>query len=374
MDLFEYEGKCMMNKFGIPIPTGSLITSENEKPPMAVSCILKAQVMTGGRGKAGGVKVCNTMEEYMQHAHSILNMSIKGHPVCGLLAEEIIKADRELYLSITLQGVKVPTLIASKVGGMDIEKIAKEEPEKIIKIEIDPFTGLKDYQIRYLADKLEIADVTEAAEFVKKVEKAFFESGAKLVEINPLGLVDGRLIAMDSKFVLDDYGTFMKSTGQELLEKRKNLYHYIVPEKEKTTVTFVPLAGDVGLISDGAGTGMLTLDLLVDEGIEVSSFGELGGMTSPEVMYRALELTFQNNPDVKALIIVLIGGFNRMDNMAVGITSYMKEHHINIPVFCRMCGTKQEEGIRIMEEYGLKTYDILTETVKALVSCKKEGF
>ena len=373
MNLFEYEGKSILKQYDIPVPDSQLVVSEKETAPMDFPFVLKAQVMTGGRGKAGGVKVCHDASEYSTYAHDIINMTIKGHQVHGLLAEAMVSPAHELYMSITLQGVKVPTLIASAKGGMDIEQVAKEEPEAIIKIEIDPFTGIKDYQLRYLAERLAVVDKNELAVFVRKLQKAFFDSGATLTEINPLGVVDGKLMAMDAKVVLDNHTSAMQKTMDALEADRQKLYKYVTPEKEATTVTFVPLEGNTGLISDGAGTGMLTLDLLRDAGVEVSSFAELGGMTSPEVMYRAMELTFKNNPAIDALMVVLIGGFNRMDNMAVGLTKFMDEHHIHIPVYCRMCGTKQEDGIQIMHEHGLKTYDVLTETVGELVDFVKGG-
>lgn len=368
MNLFEYEGKQMMRRFEIPVPESRLLTQEDAEAPLPYPFVLKAQVMTGGRGKAGGVKVCTNEQEYKQYAHDILNMEIKGHKVHGLLAEEMVQAQRELYLSITLQGVKRPTLIASRMGGMDIEAVSKESPEEIVKMEIDPFTGLKGYQIKSLAKKLEIEDMQDFTAMIKKVQKAFFDGGAMLVEINPLGVVDGKLIAMDSKFVIDNHDRRMKGVMAELEEARGNLKDYEPPVPEPTTITYVPLDGDLGLISDGAGTGMLTLDLLNDAGGKVASFCELGGMTTEEVMYRAMQLTLEGHPEIKGVIIVLIGGFNRMDNMALGITKYVKEHDVKIPIFTRMCGTMEEVGLATMKEAGMPTYNILTETVKQFVS------
>lgn len=373
MDLFEYEGKQLMRQFEIPVPESTLICAPQEIAPMDYPFVLKAQVMTGGRGKAGGVKVCENERDYELHKKNILNMQIKGHPVHGLLAEQMVKAQRELYLSITLQGVQKPTLIASRMGGMDIEQVSKENPEEIVKIEIDPFTHLKAYQKKYLAKRLEIEDTADFYEFLEKVEKAFFTTGAKLVEINPLGVVDGKLMAMDSKFSLDDHVRSMKHTMETIKENRKNLYRYQAPEEEKTTITYVPLEGDVGLISDGAGTGMLTLDLLNDEGLHVASFCELGGMTSEEVMYRAMDLTLTGHPEIKGVMIVLIGGFNRMDNMALGITKYVQEHEVKIPIHTRMCGTMEEVGLQTMKDAGMNTYQILTQTVKDLAKAVKEG-
>ena len=373
MDLFEYEGKQLMRQFEIPVPESVLISSPEEKAPMEYPFVLKAQVMTGGRGKAGGVKICENEKDYEHHKQNIFDMQIKGHKVHGLLAEQMVRAEKELYLSITLQGVQKPTLIASRMGGMDIEQVSRETPDEIVKIEIDPFTRLKAYQKKYLAKRLEIVDLPDFYEFVEKVENAFFTTGAKLVEINPLGLVDGKLMAMDSKFSLDDHTRSMKDVMEQLKEERKKLYTYQPPEEEKTTITYVPLEGDVGLISDGAGTGMLTLDLLNDEGLHVASFCELGGMTSEEVMYRAMDLTLTEHPEIKGVMIVLIGGFNRMDNMALGITKYVREHQVKIPIYTRMCGTMEEIGLKTMKEAGMNTYNNLTQTVKDLAKAIKEG-
>ncbi len=373
MNLFEYEGKQIMRRYGIPVPESVLLTSADAPAPMDFPFVLKAQVMTGGRGKAGGVRVCRTEEEYRKYAESILRMEIKGHPVHGLLAEEMMEAGKEYYLSITLQGVSVPTLIVSAMGGMDIEAVAREHPEEILRLEIDPFTRLKDYQKRQVSECLRDAGRDVLYELLDRLQDAFFGSGAMLAEINPLGLVGDRLVAMDSKFVIDDHAGRAKALRKELEEGRAVLVRYQPPEEEPTTITFVPLEGDVGLISDGAGTGMLTLDLLHDAGLKVASFCELGGMTTPEVMYRAMELTLRGRPDLRAVMVVLIGGFNRMDNMALGLTGYCREHGVKIPVFCRMCGTMQEEGIRIMTEYGLDTWDVLADAVRALAETVKGG-
>lgn len=373
MDLFEFEGKALLAQYGIPVPHSQLVTHEHVPAPLAYPFVLKAQVLTGGRGKAGGVKVCHNDDEYKRYASNILHMEIKGHKVHGLLAEEMAHIQKELYLSITLQGVSKPTLIFSNTGGMDIETVAATTPDKICKIEIDPFTGLKAYQLNYLAKQAPGIDKKELIGFVCKVEKAFFNAGAKLVEINPLGVVDGKLMALDSKFVIDDNARSMQETMTKLEEGRKQLFSYQPPEKEQTTITYVPLEGNIALISDGAGTGMLTLDLVHDHGGKLASFCELGGMTSEEVMYRALEVSLSGRPHIQGVIIVLIGGFNRMDNMARGILRYVTEHKVNIPIFTRMCGTMEEEGLRIMQEAGLPTYYDLTETVELVCAVGKEA-
>ena len=204
MNLFEYEGKQLLREFDIPTPEGALLSAEDSPAPMSYPFVLKAQVMTGGRGKAGGVKVCRNEEEYRQYAGQILRMEIKGHPVHGLLAEQMLSAEQELYLSITQQGVSRPTLIFSRCGGMDIESVAREAPDEVLKFEIDPYLHLKEYQKRQLIEKMGV-EPTEAKSFLEKLERAFFGTNALLVEINPLGIVDGKLIAMDAKAVLDDH-------------------------------------------------------------------------------------------------------------------------------------------------------------------------
>lgn len=365
MNLFEYEGKQFLRSFSIPTPESVLLTEDGQAAPLEYPFVLKAQVLTGGRGKAGGVRVCRDEAEYREAAVGILHMQIKGHPVHGLLAEQMVHPKRELYISITQQGVARPTLIFSDRGGMDIEAVAAGTPDAIHKVEIDPFTRLKDYQKKQLAGWMGVAPA-EAVAFLEKLEGAFFDGHALLVEINPLGVTDDGLIAMDAKVVIDDHARAARSTLEALEQRRSGLYAYEPPQKETTTVTYVPLNGDIGMISDGAGTGMLTLDLLTDLGLDVACFTELGGMTSEEVMYRAMELTLSGHDEIRALIIVLIGGFNRMDNMARGIVRYVREHDVRIPILTRMCGTMEEEGIRIMQEAGLETCYDLTETVQKL--------
>lgn len=371
MDLFEYEGKQLFASYGIPTPASQLVTDIARAPDMVFPYVLKAQTMTGGRGKAGGVQVCQNSEEYAEKASQIKNMTIKGHPVYALLAEEMVKPDRELYLSITVQGVKQPTLIASAMGGMEIEKVAAEQPEEILRIEIDPFLGLKDYQLRQLAKTLGVKNDPDFQYFVHCIQNLFFTCNAKLVEINPLGVFGEKLIAMDAKVSLDDHVSLDgQSWFSELTEKREQI-GYQTPKGDGTTITYVPLEGRIGLISDGAGTGMLTLDMIQRLGGTVASFCELGGTTNADVMYKAMEYTMQK--DIDGILVVLIGGFNRMDDMANGMTRYLADHPIKIPMVTRMCGTMEEEGIAMMEQAGLYTCRGLTQAVEKIISDVKEA-
>lgn len=373
MNLFEFEGKQLFRDAGIPVPQSCLAPSSEALPDLPFPFVLKAQTMTGGRGKAGGIKVCQNEADFRQYALAILGMTIKGHPVHGLLAEEMVSPERELYLSITLQGVKAPTLIASAMGGMEIERVAAEHPQELLRIELDPFLGLKAYQRRALARKLKVADDAKFAAFLERLQKIFFEKDALLVEINPLGVIGGELVAMDAKVVLDDHARFRHEPLFSALEETRASLGYHTPQGDGTTITYVPLDGEIGLISDGAGTGMLALDLVTQAGGRVASFCELGGTTPAEVMYKAMEYTCKSQAQLKSILVVLIGGFNRMDDMANGITRYLADHPTRIPIFTRMCGTMEEEGFRIMDEAGLFTCRGLTETVEKAVGAAKEG-
>lgn len=369
MNLFEYEGKQLFRSFGIPVPDSELLTSPEQRPSMPFPYMVKAQTMTGGRGKAGGIQACYGDADLARYAPQILNMTIKGYPVYGLLAEAMVSPDRELYLSITLQGVKAPTLIASAMGGVEIEKVAAERPEEILRMELDPFIGLKAYQRRALAEKLGLKNDAQFEGFLAKLQALFFQCDAQLVEINPLGVCGDQLVAMDSKVVLDDHARGAHQALFASLEAQRAAIGFETPKGDGTTITYVPLDGEIGLISDGAGTGMLSLDLLTRCGGTVASFCELGGTTNADVMYKALEYTCRK--EIRSILIVLIGGFNRMDDMANGITRYLADHPIQIPLVTRMCGTMEEEGFRIMASAGLDTCRDLTEAVEKAVTAAK---
>lgn len=372
MDLFEYEGKQIFRQAGIPVPESRLLATAESLPELPFPYMLKAQVMTGGRGKAGGIQICRNAGDFRKNAPAILGMTIKGHVVHGLLAEQMVTAEHELYLAITLQGVEAPTLIASAMGGMEIERVAQEHPQKLLRMQIDPFLGIKPYQRRALAANLGVANDEAFNLLLNRLQALFFDNDALLVEINPLGVVNGELMAMDSKIVLDDRARTRHTELFEALETQREMLGYHTDKGDGTTITYVPLEGDIGLISDGAGTGMLALDLLSREGGSVASFCELGGTTPAEVMYKAMEYTCRNKK-LKSILVVLIGGFNRMDDMANGLTAYLADHPVEAPIFTRMCGTMEEEGFAIMEKAGLFVCRDLAIAVKKAVSAAKEA-
>jgi succinyl-CoA synthetase beta subunit len=370
MKLFEFQAKRIFQEYGLAVPERDLLLSPEDVPKLEFPLVLKAQVLTGGRGKAGGIKVCSDKTELDSLLTQLFAMRIKDEPVRAVLAEEKAEIVQEFYLSITLQGgTAKPLLIASPAGGVDIEQVAAQTPEKIIRIPIDPLIGVQDYQIRYLSKHLGYQNKGELKHFVSKLYQAFRELDASLMEINPLVSTPTGLLALDGKVTLDDKAAFRQGELFKKLQEEQQA----LPGADTTsaslsegTITYVPLTGTVGLISDGAGTGMLTLDLIKDAGGEAANFCEMGGLTSPEVMYKAMEAVLAD-PQVKSLLVVLIGGFNRMDEMAQGIVRYQKEHDLNIPIAVRMCGTMEEEGKKIMDEAGLPTYDNLLEAIEAAV-------
>lgn len=373
MNLFEFEGKRLLSGYGIKIPKSQMVLNHNAAP-IEYPLVLKAQTLSGGRGKAGGVRVCCGQEDFTKNCGEIMELKVKGNPVCGLMAEQAVKIQRELYLAITLQGSSVPKLIACGTGGMEIESLAKSDPDKLFTAELDPFTGLSSQQTDRLISFLGLEEQQGARELLKRLQDCFFGLDALLVEINPLGIVDGELMALDAKIELDNNAKFRhEDLFEQIRRGRTILKNYQEKENDGTTITFVPLDGDIGLISDGAGTGMLTLDLLCDMGGKVASFCELGGTTPASTMYKAMEYTLNTGQKLKSLLVVLIGGFNRMDDMANGIVAYISDHGLNIPIFVRMVGNMEEAGKQIMADAGLKTYSILTEAVADAVAAAERG-
>ncbi len=372
MELFEFEGKRLLSQWGVKIPVAVMV-SDYTNAPMNFPFVLKTQTLSGGRGKAGGIRICRDMDEFENNCREMMEIKVKGEGVCGLMAEQLASIERELYLAISLQGSTVPKLIACAVGGVEIENLARTAPEKIFTVELDPFIGLSENQLDELVIFLGLETQQGAAEVIGKVQDCFFSLDALLVEINPLAVIEGELMALDAKLELDNCAEFRhKELFEQLRQGREVLKNYQAKQDDGTTITFIPLEGDIALISDGAGTGMLTLDMLSDVGGRVASFCELGGTTSARTMYKAIEYSLNEQEKLKSLLVVLIGGFNRMDDMANGIVSYINDHGLDIPIIVRMVGNMEEVGLKIMADAGLKTYSDLSEAVAAAVAVAGE--
>lgn len=371
MKLYEFQGKELFARCGIPVPKRRLVRSFEDLETLDAPLVLKSQVLSGGRGKAGGVVVCDDNASLVQEGKRLIGSSLKGERVLALLAEEKVDILQEYYLSFVIDGeLKKPLIIASAAGGMEIEKVAEEEPEKILKLSFDPLAGPSDYHFRRIADFLSLRnELKDLRKVLRAMYALFNQYDASLIEINPLVKTSAGLIALDSKINLDDDAEFrQKEIFQEFQEQQNVIQQNNAKAKDEGTITYVPLDGNIGMISDGAGTGMLSLDLIRDFGGEAADFCEMGGLTSPDVMYQAMETVFNRaTKELKSLLVILIGGFNRMDEMAEGIIRYKNDHGLSVPLFVRLCGTMETEGKKMMIDSGLPVFDDLEEAVEKAV-------
>ncbi len=366
MKLYEFQGKTLFKKYGIPIQHGKLIYPGDSLLNLSPPLVLKSQVLTGGRGKAGGIQIWDGQQDIKKIVDQLFELKINNERVKTILALKSVDIQREVYLSVTFNRSKsTPVLIAGVSGGIDIEKVAQENKNQVFFIEFNSLLGILDYQIRFVSKYLKIENVSELRKIILSMYRIFKDYDATLVEINPLAITTDGLVAIDSKIDIDDQSAFRH---QDLYRQLKEEIQYITGDElqlnsEEDTITYVPLSGNIGVVSDGAGTGLLTLDMLSKYGGEVASFCELGGITNPEIVYKALKKVHQD-PKVKSILVVLIGGFNRMDEMAEGIVRFYKETTTEIPISIRMCGTKEEEGKKLMRDAQLYIYNDLYDAVK----------
>lgn len=372
MKLLEYQAKQLLTESGVPVPEGRLVERLSDLDRISFPAMLKAQIPVGGRGKAGVVKFAATRTEAESIAGDLLGADIKGFSVTTLLAEAAVDILKELYVCcLNDKECNRPMFMVSREGGVDIEQLAKTSPEKIVRRHIDPLVGLMEYDIRALASELGIARDRRFAAVAKGLWAILRHQDATLVEINPLAVTDTGVTALDGKIILDDNAEFragvrraeLKAHQRERIRIQKS-----EPERlaETYDIAYVLMDGDIGIIADGAGTGMLTLDLVKDLGGNPANFCEMGGKAAAEAAEQAMEIVL-SNPNVKSLLISLIGGLTRMDRVAEGIDAYLKRHGCPAPISVRMCGTKAEAGCRILSAHGIEaTADLLTAAKAAV--------
>jgi succinyl-CoA synthetase beta subunit len=376
MRLLEFQAKRLLQQHGIPVPKSQLVRSAGDLKGVVFPTILKAQVPVGGRGKAGAIRLTSKVEEGASVVRDLFNTSVKGYPVQALLAEEIIKAERELYIAYLIdKRENLPLIMASPEGGVEIEEVAKRNPEKIIKKHIDPLMGFQDFIAWPLAKALNI-DFDRLRRLVQNMVQLFHEKDATLVEINPLAVTANGLVALDAKILLDDKAAYrhqdlFSALRAEQKEFDKRLKSQSELLAEGTGITYIDLDGEIGMIADGAGTGMLTLDLVYQYGGRAANFCEMGGLSNADTMEKSIEIIV-NNPQVKVLLIGLIGGMTRMDEMADGIVQYLKKGSRRLPIVVRMCGTKAEVGKARLKEMGIEAYEDLAAAVEEAVRLAKE--
>ena len=379
MRLLEFQAKRLLSEYGVPIPKSVLVKSQDDLKGMSFPIVLKAQVPVGGRGKAGAIRIATQSKEAAAIVEELLNSNVKGYPVSAVLAEEQVEIKQELYLAVLIDKiVSLPLIMVSANGGVDIEEVARESPERIVRKHLKPFVGLQDYIVRYLAKHIRLEDQLEDfRRIVNQVYCIFRDCDATLVEINPLAVTPNGLVALDTKVLLDDKAAYRhKDLFVKLQEEQKRAVKSGKTRAEQLAeergITYVLLDGNVGIISDGAGTGMLTLDLTQDVGGQAADFCELGGLGDAESMLQALEV-ISASPHVKVVLISLIGGLTRMDEMADGILNYLEQHGKSKPLVIRMCGTKEEVGKARLRAVGIETFEDLEAAVRAAVKLAEES-
>jgi len=373
MKLLEFQAKKILSESGIPVPASRLIESVADLERTDFPTVLKAQIPVGGRGKAGVVRVAMDKNEAKKIATDIFSAKVKGYAINTLLAEEVMNIRDEFYIcGLNDKESNRPMFITSREGGVDIELLAKEAPEKIMRKKIDPLVGLMEFDIRSMAAGLGISCDKAFVSIVRGIWNVMRRQDATLVEINPLAITDTGLVALDGKIILDDNAEFR--CNNRMTEIRSGQMGRIVKARsapeilaEKYDISYILLDGDIGIIADGAGTGMLTLDLVKDLGGIPANFCEMGGKAAAEAAEQTMEIVLAN-PNVKSLLISLIGGLTRMDQVAEGIDAYLQKNRCQIPIAVRMCGTKAEEGVRILESHGIAAKADLSETAKMAVN------
>jgi succinyl-CoA synthetase beta subunit len=373
MKLHEYQSKQIFNKYGIPIPKGGVAATANEAKNIAEELggrvVIKSQVLVGGRGKAGGIRLAKSPAEAEELATQILAMEIKGLPVRKVLVDEAARIETEIYLGITNdRAARRPVMMASAAGGIDIEEVARTNPEKIVKILIDPLLGLRDYQARDLATGIDLPrDYWRSfGQICHGLWQAYQDCDATLAEINPLVITsERRLMALDGKMILDDNALYRHP---DLIELRDIDYEAASEiEAHKYGLSFIKLDGNIGCMVNGAGLAMATMDIIKLFGGEPANFLDIGGGATSDKVSAALRILL-SDPKVKAVLFNIFGGITRCDEVARGITAALNEVKPQVPMVVRLVGTNAEEGRRILSEARMITAETLAEAAQKAVA------
>jgi len=378
MKIHEYQAKAVLKKYGVAVPRGEMATTREEAVAAAktlfdagaTGVVVKAQIHAGGRGKGGGVKIAKSVEEAGQLAEKMLGMTLithqtgpEGRVVRRLLIEETLPIEKELYLGILVdRGEGKPVFMASAAGGMDIEQVAAENPQAILKEYIDPGMGLEAFQARKIAFQLGLKPqlVNQAVQFLTNLYKVFLGTDGSLVEINPfITTTDGRLFALDAKINFDDNAMFRHADLKELRDVTEE--DPLEVEASKYNLNYIKLDGNVGCMENGAGLAMATMDINKYAGGKPANFLDVGGGANAEQVTHAFEILLSDK-NVKAVLINIFGGILRVDTLATGVVEAANKTHIQLPIVLRLEGTNVEAGRQILKDSGLNF--IVAETMK----------
>ena len=372
MKLHEYQSKSIFAKFGIPIPKGSVATTATEARQIAEELggrvVVKSQVLVGGRGKAGGIRLAKSPKEAEELATQILGMTIKGLPVRKVLIDEAANIEQEIYLGITNdRAARRPVIMASAAGGVDIEEVARVSPEKIIKVHIDPLLGLRDFQSRDIAASIDLPRDCwkEFSKISLGLWKTYSESDATLAEINPLVITkDRRLVAVDGKMLIDDNSLFRHSDLAEMRDLDEEFDSET--EARKYGLSFIKLDGQIGCMVNGAGLAMTTMDIVKLFNGDPANFLDIGGGANADKVAAAFRIILSDK-NVKVILINIFGGITRCDEVAKGILVALEEVKPNIPMVVRLVGTNSEEGIRLLANAKMITANTLADAAQKSV-------
>ncbi len=374
MNLHEYQSKFRFEEFGLPIPHGKVAETPQEARLIAEEIggpvIVKAQVLTGGRGKAGGVKLAQTPDEAEQHAQAILGLDIKGHIVRKVLVDPASNIKQEIYLGITNdRAARMPVMMCSAEGGMDIEEVNRVNPDAIIRVHVDPMMGLRGYQVNALANGIELPYELwrQFQKIAMSLYRCYIESDATLCEINPLIITEqGDLLAVDGKMSIDDNALFRH---KDLAEKRDVSAE--PPEETQAReagLSYVKLDGQIGCMVNGAGLAMATMDMTSiygeADGIGPANFLDIGGGADEETVAAALRIILADD-NVQAILLNIFGGITRADDVARGVIAAFREFETAIPKVMRLVGTNEEEGRALLEAANIPNMVMATTLSEA---------
>ena len=358
MKIHEYQAKEIFSKYGIPVERHTLCRTAASvvaafRTIGTDKVVIKAQVLTGGRGKAGGVKVVDNMEDAYQEARNILGMSIEGLPVNQVLVSEAIDIAAEYYVGFTIdRNTRSVVLMMSASGGMDIEEVARRTPEKIIRYSIDPFIGLPDYLARHFAFSLfpQMEQAGRMAVNLQELYKVFIENDASLVEVNPLALTaKGTLIAIDAKIVFDDNALYRHPGIQALSDPTEE--EKVEANAKDKGFSYVHMDGNIGCMVNGAGLAMATMDMIKLHGGNPANFLDIGGSSNPLKVVEAMKLLLQDEK-VKVVLINIFGGITRCDDVAMGLIQAFDMIKSDIPVIVRLTGTNENIGRELLRNHN----------------------
>jgi succinyl-CoA synthetase beta subunit len=376
--LHEYQSKFRFAEYGIPIPRGKVATTPQEAFEIAKEIggpvVIKAQVLVGGRGKAGGVKLARTPEEAEQHASTILGMNIKGLTVRKVLIDPAARIENEIYLGVTTDRAARRTVVmASAAGGVDIEEVAATTPERIYRVHVDPFLGLREYQARDIACGIGLPRETwkQFIEIALGLYRCYLESDASLAEINPLVIVDGTsLLAVDGKMVIDDSALFRHPDLAEMRDLDEEAP--AETQARQAGLSYVKLDGEIGCMVNGAGLAMATMDMTKLFGGSPANFLDIGGGAQADKVAAALRIILAD-PNVKAVLFNIFGGITRCDEVARGILAALEEVPSQVPMVVRLVGTNEEEGRAILAEANMITAQTLAEAARKAVEAAQSA-